>query len=91
MKKWEVTKVQCATCPFRDEGWKHLREFLTVRALTKGSPICHSTGPGALVKAKSKKALICRGARLLQAQVFHRLGFLDEPTIEAWEKKAGEL
>jgi hypothetical protein len=85
-------KVQCATCPFREGGWTELREFLSIRALTQASPICHSSGRGALSKKKvSQKSLLCRGARLLQAQYFHRIGFLSEPTIEAWEAKVAEV
>jgi len=90
----KVTKVQCVTCPFSKTGWTYLEEFLSNRALNEATPICHSTGPGALVPKKkrtSRQPLACRGARLLQAQMFCALGFLDEPTIESWEKKAKEL
>lgn len=91
MKRLPVMKAQCATCPFRKGGWTEVREFLTERALTQASPICHSTGPEALVKTKLKAPMICRGARELQSQVFYAFGFLPEPTVEAWEAKACEL
>jgi hypothetical protein len=91
MKKLPVMKAQCATCPFREEGWTEVRALLTKRALSEASPICHSTGPEALVKTKLKKPHICRGARQLQAQIFYQMGFLPEPTIEAWQTKVDEL
>jgi hypothetical protein len=83
MNTMKVMKAQCGTCPFRDDGWTEVRDLLIKRALTEASPICHSTGPGALVKRKLKKAMICRGARKLQAEVFYRLGVLAEPTVES--------
>lgn len=89
-----VMRVQCATCPFREDGYKDVRELLVHRALQEATPICHSTGPGAIVprsKRVSKKPLACRGARNLQLQVFFSLGFLEAPTDAAWEKKAMEL
>jgi hypothetical protein len=67
-----------------------VRDFLKERALNEASPICHSTGPGALVETKQKKELLCRGARLFQAEIFYRIGFLKEPTVEAWEAKVKE-
>jgi hypothetical protein len=91
MKRYPVMPVQCATCPFRDDGWTEVRSLLIERALNEASPICHSTGPEALTKAQHKRPRICRGARLVQAEFFHRIGFLSEPTIEAWEAKANEL
>jgi hypothetical protein len=83
-------ETQCATCPFRDEGWAYLRGLLTERAF-QTTPICHSTGPDALVETKQLEELACHGARLLQARFFHRIGFLEEPTIEAWDAKCQEL
>ena len=80
----------CPTCPFLDTGWTHVRALLTERALTGATPICHSTGEGALVKSQGPHQL-CRGARDLQIQFFYRLGFLDAPTEAAWEAKRQEL
>ena len=80
----------CATCPFSDTGWTHVRPLLTERALTAATPICHSTGKDALVKSQGPRQL-CRGARDLQIQFFYRIGFLDAPTEEAWEAKRLEF
>lgn len=85
---YPVAQTQCSSCPFRETGWTEVRDFLMNRALNEASPICHSTGPEALTKCRSEEPLICRGARLFQAEIFYRLGFLDAPTIEAWEKRA---
>lgn len=90
-KPLPVREAMCATCPFRETGWKEVRSLLCERALNEASPICHSTGSGALVKTRQKGALICRGARDLQIQVFHAIGFLKEATDEAWNKKAAQL
>lgn len=79
----------CATCPFRDEGWKELRPLLEKRVLSEGSPICHSTGR-ALTKCQGK-AQVCRGAQNLQLALFAAMGFIEAPTDEAWAKKAKEM
>jgi hypothetical protein len=90
-----VMKKQCASCPFREDGrGLPVRELLERRALSKATPICHSTGPGALVSKKKKlsaKPLACRGARDLQLRLFHAMGFIEAPTDIAWNKKAKEL
>lgn len=87
-----VRKAKCKTCPFRAGGWTHVRELLEQRALTEGSPICHSTGK-ALVRhgGKRLKAHICRGARDFQLTIFHRLGVIEKPTDEAWQKRLDEI
>jgi len=83
-----VTAVQCPTCPFRDDGWTHLRDFLIQRALNEGTPICHSTGPRAVKRTGRRwtKARLCRGARNFQLTVFYAWGILDAPTDEAWQR-----
>ncbi len=86
-----VRKASCATCPFLDTGWTHVRDFLTKRALTEGSPICHSTGGKDALTHSLGPTQICRGARDFQIQYFYRIGFLDAPTEEAWEAKRREL
>lgn len=86
-----VNTHQCTTCPFLDTGWTHVRSLLMERALTEGSPICHSTGgKNALVKSQGP-ARICRGARDFQIQALYRMGILDAPTEKAWEAKRQEL
>lgn len=91
MKTYPVMKVQCPTCPFLKGGWTEVREFLSNRALSEASPICHSTGPGALVETSLKEEMICRGARLFQAEYFYLIGFISEPTLEAWDAKVASL
>lgn len=86
-----VRKSNCKTCPFLYSGWTELRPLLTERAL-QSTPICHSTGR-ALVRHKDErlKSHACRGARDLQLAFFHQIGFLDEPTDEAWNNKIQEI
>lgn len=86
-----VNAVQCPTCPFREDGWTHLRDLLTERALTEGTPICHSTGK-ALVSRKKRlgKARLCRGARDFQLTVFYAMGVIAAPTDAAWQAKREE-
>jgi len=83
-------KTQCATCPFRKQGWTEVQPLLVQRATSEASPICHSTGPDRL-KGSCKKPFICRGARDLQLKLFVTLGYLKEPTDEAWAAKLEEI
>jgi hypothetical protein len=79
----------CKTCPFRQEGFTEVRSLLSDRALTEATPICHSTGSSMVTLRRHKvfkKSHLCRGARDLQLQVFHRLGVIDAPTDEAWAR-----
>lgn len=91
-----VMKAKCATCPFRSDGkgYTEVADLLSNRALKTATPICHSTG-SSNVTPKSKKVsklnLACRGARDLQLQYFAAIGFIEEPTDEAWRKKAKEM
>lgn len=82
----------CATCPFREGSpYEDLREYLTIASLKEGR-ICHSTGSGnAINEATGKPAAICRGSRDFQLGLFFAMGFLSEPTDEAWSKKCAEL
>jgi len=84
----------CTSCPFHDAGWTELRGLLELRALSEASPICHSTGSTALVSKKkrtSSRQEVCRGARNLQLQFFHGIGFIEEATDEAWDAKFEEV
>ena len=90
-----VRETQCPTCPFRaakDGGWEDVRPLLIQRALTEGTPICHSTGK-ALIHHGGKRlpAHLCRGARDLQLGFFHAIGFISANTDEAWATKRREL
>jgi len=94
VKIFKVRKTNCATCPFRETGWVEVRQLLMSRAVNEASPICHSTGPKALVPRKkrlSAKPEVCRGARDFQLNLFYKLGFLDAPTDEAWANKVKEM
>ncbi len=83
---------QCSTCPFK-QGSKYeaLSPALAESALTDASRICHCTGSNAIHESTGKPERICRGARDLQLQLFHGLGFIDSPTDEAWAAKCEEL
>lgn len=90
-----VMKQPCATCPFREGGWEHLQRLLIERATGLedgggGTPICHSTGPDALVP-KIAEPHICAGARAVQLRWFAMIGFIAAPTEEAWQAKCDEM
>ena len=59
---------------------------LEVKVLTKASQICHH--PALHGKRQTH---LCRGARDFQLMFFHRVGFLSEPTDEAWEDKCKSI
>lgn len=92
-KRLPVRPTRCATCPFRDGGpTEFLRLTLTVSALTEASRICHSTGRNnAFHRRTGKPEALCRGARDVQLNYFAAIGFIQEPTDEAWEAKCAEL
>lgn len=86
-------KVKCPTCPFRDGSpYEYLRDHLAKSALTEATRICHSTGSdNAINRRTGKPSRSCRGARDLQLQMFVSMGFLSEPTDEAWTAKLAEI
>lgn len=87
-----VCKQMCATCPFRDGSpYQNLRSTLTESALTQASRFCHSTGSNAINSRTGKAVAICRGARNVQLNYFHAIGFIDAPTDAAWQRKRSEL
>jgi hypothetical protein len=92
-KPMPVNKTMCATCPFRiGSPYAYLLHDLKHSALTQSSRICHSTGSNnAINRRTGKPAALCRGARDAQLQMFHKLGFLSEPTDEAWDAKCREF
>lgn len=92
MKSLPIRKSMCSTCPFRPDGWTEVRPLLEQRALTERTPICHSTGKALkLDNGERLKAHACRGARNLQLEFFHRIGFLSAPTDAAWAAKLDEM
>lgn len=90
----KVCKKMCATCPFREGSkYEQLAPELTMLSL-RTARICHSTGskPNAIYeKPPVKEAMICRGSRDFQLRYFHSIGFLKEPTDQAWIEKCAEL
>lgn len=88
-----VMPQKCASCPFR-EGSKtaFLALHLAESALTQSSRICHSTGSNnAFHRRTGKPERICRGSRDVQIQYFYSIGFIAEPTDEAWTAKLNAL
>jgi hypothetical protein len=88
-----VNAQMCATCPWRKGSpYAYLREDLERSAMTESSRICHSTGSNNAINARTgKPAALCRGARDSQLQMFFKMGFLSEPTDEAWTEKCSEM
>lgn len=89
--KFPVMPAQCPTCPFRtDANGRHpdvrLVSRIQLRCLTEASQICHH--PRSQGKLETH---LCRGTRDYQLQLFHRMGILDAPTDEAWERAADQL
>ena len=76
--------TKCATCPFREGGDAALRASVESRLLS-ASQICHHPRLNG-----HKETHLCRGARDFQLQLLHRLGFLAEPTDEAWAARLDE-
>lgn len=87
-----IMPAQCKTCPFWDDGYAEVRGLLMLRSLGEATPICHSTGDKPLTnKPVFKDSHLCRGARDFQIRFFHRIGFIESPTDEAWFKKLAEI
>lgn len=88
-----VRPQMCATCPFRKGSpYAYLPSDLAASALDTASRICHSTGSNnAINRRTGVPEQICRGARDIQLQVFTSIGFISEPTDEAWSKKCQEM
>jgi hypothetical protein len=93
VKSMAVNETMCATCPFREGSpYQYLLHDLKHSALTQSSRICHSTGSNnAINRRTGKPAALCRGARDAQLQMFHKMGFLSEPTDAAWTEKCNEM
>lgn len=77
----KVNASRCSTCPFNDDGCISVRNTVMQRCLTQASQLCHGTD----------NKTLCRGARDWQIEMFHRLGFLKEPTEECWNKTFEEM
>jgi len=83
----DVMPKQCATCPFKEDGCKEVRDAVIARSLEGINQTCHSTG----AKYGKKDTHLCRGARDFQLQLFHSMGVIEEPTDKAWDAKRKEL
>lgn len=81
----------CETCPFREGSpYADLQAYLAEASLKEGRE-CHSTGANPVIKYVRTPGLICRGSRDIQLKMFHDMGYIDEPTDEAWDAKCREL
>jgi hypothetical protein len=86
-KRLPVMSEMCSTCPFRKGSkYAYLVPDLTVSAFSEASRICHSTGSNAINENTGKPEKLCRGARDVQIQFFHRLGVINKPSDQAWEE-----
>lgn len=92
-KTWqEPCKQMCATCPWRKGSpYAYLKPYLDAASFRE-TRICHSTGSGNAINGRTgKPERACRGSRNVQLAFFVALGFLKEPTDEAWARKCREL
>jgi len=77
---WPVMAHCCASCPFGEHGDPRVKKSVVSRLLTLShSQICHH--PALHGKRETH---LCRGARDFQLNLLHRMGFLSEPTDEAF-------
>lgn len=83
---WPVMASCCSSCPFSDGGDAQIRARVQLSVLSEASQICHHPR-----LSSRPETHLCRGARDFQLQVFHRIGFLEEPTDAAWEAKLKEV
>lgn len=88
---WLVMAKQCSTCVLRTDAQgryidPHIAKTVTDRCLTEASQICHH--PALHGKRETH---LCRGTRDYQINFFYRIGFLDAPTDEAWNRKRQQL
>jgi hypothetical protein len=90
----EVAKTKCRLCPWQkslgilgeDPLGEQMMGQLQAQVLLEKSQICHAP---ALVGMPETK--ICRGARDYQIAFFCAIGFLSEPTDQAWAAKMREV
>jgi hypothetical protein len=75
-----IMRKMCVTCPFQEHGSIEVRSNVISR-LFEVSQTCH--------EAHDKR--LCRGARDFQLTCFYRIGMIEAPTDEAWEKKRREV
>ena len=75
---------KCKYCPFHEMnlGQREIANKVRERCITEASQICHHPR-----LSGKKETHLCRGARDYQQQIFYRIGVIDAPTDEAWERK----
>lgn len=83
---WRPRRKKCPSCPFRtDSAGRHpdpaLVNKIQTQVLTHSSQICHHPR----IHGEDEFEL-CRGARDFQLTLFYRLGHIEAPTDQAWEK-----
>lgn len=87
-KPLPVKRSMCATCPWQvNSPYKGLVDYLTKSATTEATRICHSTGSSAIHRRTGKPSAACKGAREITLRAWHRMGFIEAPTEDAWAKK----
>lgn len=88
IKDFPVMKKKCKTCPFheQDESQIRLANKVRIQCMTVSSQICHH--PALYDKPEDS---LCRGARDYQLDIFYKLGTIEAPTDEAWQKRREEL
>ena len=84
ISKFPVMKARCKTFLFNNNGDPEIRNRVTARLMSV-SQICHHPR-----LHDKKERHLCRGARDVQLQIFHRLGFLYTPTDQAWDAKRNQ-
>jgi hypothetical protein len=91
--RYPVQSRQCKTCIFRPnlsilrgEELAKIQNYL----LTGRTHLCHSADQNN-PQAKKINTHACRGAGTLQLEVWHRLGWINEPTDEALVKSLQSL
>lgn len=86
IRNWPVMAAPCATCPFHEGGNADLACRVLDRTLLQQQQICHHP-----TLHGKRQTHLCRGARDVQLRVLHCLGFIPEPTDEAFTKRTDEV
>lgn len=87
-----IMPIMCGTCPFRPGSkYANLVGDLAASALTNCSRVCHQTGSNAINACTGKPPVLCRGARNVQLEFYHAIGFIKAATDEAWDEKCREM
>jgi hypothetical protein len=85
-KQFPIMKKRCVSCPFNPDGDAILRESVLSRTLFQSSQLCHHP-----ILSRRKETHLCRGQRDVQLELLARMGMIEAPTDEAFEKRWKEL